>query len=95
MTIFPVTKEDQKVANEIRAYLTGIEYHNIEKILSKENVDSKILSRIAEYYKTLTDMVVEHMSDSEIVKEFLKKLSHSLIERNKDFAKDRLQGILD
>ena len=93
MVTFPVTEDDKKIANMIVAYLTGAEYHAIEKILTKEDIDVKILDRVAEFYKHLVDLVVDHVHKSEMVKEILKRLAHSQIDRNKSFAEERIKGI--
>lgn len=80
------TDEDKLALNQIRLMLKGKDAKDIEQTLASGIVKQDTLDKIEKLKKNLVDMGVEHMTESPLAKEFLKKLSYYQIEHSKSLA---------
>lgn len=85
------TDEDKRVLNQIKMMLCGKDAKDIEQGFSAGVIKQETIDKIEKLDKDLTDMAVEHLKAAPLVKEFLRRLTHCQIEKNKQDTLIRLQ----
>lgn len=85
------TDEDKRVLNQIKMMLCGKDAKDIEQDFSAGVIKQETIDKIEKLDKDLTDMAVEHLTAAPLVKEFLRRLTHCQIEKNKQDTLIRLQ----
>ena len=85
------TDEDKRVLNQIKMVLCSKDAKDIEQDLASGVIKQETIDKIAKLDKDLTDMAVEHLTAAPLVKEFLRRLTHCQIEKNKQDTLIRLQ----
>lgn len=85
------TEEDKRVLNQIKMVLCSKDTKDIEQDLAAGVIKQETIDKIEKLDKDLTDMAMEHLTAASLVKEFLRRLTHCQIERNKQDILTRLQ----
>lgn len=91
LVILPqATDEDKRAFDQVKIMLHSKEAKDIEHDLATGIVRQETLDKKEKLDKDLADYAIDHMTLAPLAKEFLKKLSYSQIERNKQYSLLRL-----
>ncbi len=80
------TEKDKRPLGQIKLMLKGKDFYEIERDLAERIIKRDTFDKIERLDKDLVDICIENMAVAPLVKVFLKQLSYSQIERNKQFA---------
>lgn len=83
---------DKRAFEQFRQMLKGKDVREIEKSLSDGEV-AKALEQIAMLYKDLSDFAIEHITESQVWKQFVREATHQHIDDAKNSAKEHYEII--
>lgn len=89
----PTTDEDKKALRLLKVMFLGPEVQEIEKDLAAKRIRRKTLDTIANLNKSITDICLDHIQTSVLVREFFRQMSYLTVEREKDVEMERLNAL--
>lgn len=92
-TMPTVTDEDKKGLAKLKHVLLATDVQDVERDLAAGNVKNSTIDKIVEISKQITEICMEHLQTSPIVREFLKQVIHLKIESDKQAELMRLSGL--
>lgn len=92
-TMPTVTEEDKQGLEKLKLVLLATDVNEVEKDLTVGNVKKSTIDKIVEINKRITEICLEHIQTSPVVREFLKQAIHLKIENDKQAEMMRLSAL--
>ena len=84
------TEEDQKGLEKLKLVLLATDVQEVETDLATGNIKKSTIDKIGEINKQITEICLEHIQTSSVVRDFLKQAIHLKIENDKQVELMRL-----